>query len=223
MSVLGLMLGVKRKNHYIAAIGDMKTEFVPKQKEYVSSNFNELSLPNQKIESTSFEDCTFKNCDFSEAEFCKCKFIDCKFSQCNLSVLKIKDCRFSDVVIEDSKAIGIDWTKAKWPSIPLFSPIKFFKCIINDSTFMGLSLNEIVIEECKAHDVDFRDGSFCGANFKYTDFSNSLFNETNLSGADFTEALNYQIDINYNSLKGAKFSRHEAVSLLESLGIELVD
>lgn len=193
------------------------------QKEYVSFNFNKPVLSNQKLDSISFEDCTFTNCDFSEAEFIDCQFIDCHFSQCNLSITKINNCRFTEVVFEDSKVIGIDWTKAKWPNIPLFSPIKFFKCIMSDSTFMGLSLNEIVIEGCKAHEVDFREGSFCDANFTYTDFSNSLFNETNLSRSDFTEAINYQIDINRNNIKGAKFSRHEAVSLLESLGIELVD
>lgn len=199
------------------------TEITDDKKEYISAKFTDLLLPKQKFNSTSFEECTFRNCDFSESEFSECKFIDCQFLQCNLSILKVKSCRFSDVVFEDSKAIGIDWTRAEWPRIPLFSPIKFFKCIINDSTFMGLDLNEIVIEECKAHEVDFREGSFCDANFSATDFTNSLFNETNLSGADFTEALNYQIDVNYNNLKGAKFSRHEAVCLLEGLGIELVD
>lgn len=201
----------------------MMTEFSAEQKGYISANFNELLLSGQKIDSTSFEDCTFTNCDFSETEFTNCKFIDCHFLQCNLSILKIKGCQFIDVVIKDSKAIGIDWTKAKWPNISLFSPLKFYQCILNDSTFMGLSLSEIVIEDCRAHEVDFRDGSFCDANFSATDFTNSFFNKTNLSGADFTEAVNYQIDINYNNLKGAKFSRHEAVYLLESLGIELVD
>lgn len=88
---------------------------------------------------------------------------------------------------------------------------------------MGLKLNEIIIEECKAHEVDFREGSFCNANFTFTDFTNSLFNETNLSGSDFTEAVNYLIDINNNKIKGAKFSRLEALSLLEYLGIELID
>ena len=59
--------------------------------------------------------------------------------------------------------------------------------------------------------------------FRSLDFANSLFNGTDLSGADFTEAINYQIDVNRNKIKGAKFSRYEAVSLLESLGIELID
>ena len=50
-----------------------------------------------------------------------------------------------------------------------------------------------------------------------------LFEETDLSGADFTEAVNYTINILHNSIKKANFSRFEAVSLLEGLDIVLVD
>ncbi len=88
---------------------------------------------------------------------------------------------------------------------------------------MGLNLAELVLEECKAHYVDFRDGDFRDSNFSYCDFSNSLFNKTNLSGADFSEATEYNIDIYLNELRGAKFSRYEAVRLLECLEIELLD
>ena len=199
------------------------TVFKKNQKDYISSNFSDLKLCGQEINSISFEDCTFKGCDFSETLFKDCKFIECHFVQCNLSVSKLNLCKFSEVGFEDCKVIGVDWTRVAWPNIALFSPIKFYKCIINDSTFFGLSLNEIVIEECKAHDVDFREGSFCGASFKFTDFANSLFNQTNLSGTDFSEAVNYQIDVNSNRIKGAKFSKYEAVNLLESLEIELID
>ncbi len=197
--------------------------FKDEQKNYFSENFSDLKLPGQKIYSVAFEDCSFKNCDFSEVIFTNCEFIECHFLNCNLSAAKMDHCRFNDVVFEDSKIAGIDWTQATWPSIALFSPIKFFKCIISDSTFFGLSLDEIVIEDCKAHDVDFREGSFCDADFRFTDFTNSLFKETNLTGTDFTEAVNYRIDINYNKINRAKFSRYEAVCLLESLEIELID
>ncbi len=193
------------------------------QKEYLSENISDLKIPGQKLNSLFFEECSFKDCDFSEIAFVDCEFIECHFSKCNLSVAKIDHCRFSDVVFEECKVIGIDWTKADWPNIALFSPIKFIKCIINDSTFFGLDLREIGIEECKAHDVDFREGNFSEANFTFTDFANSLFRGTNLTGADFTEAINYRIDININRINTAKFSRHEAVYLLESLDIELID
>lgn len=191
--------------------------------EYLSQTLTGLCLTSQNITSKKFDSCTFKDCDFSEATFNDTKFIDCTFIKCNLSIAKINNCKFSDVIFEECKLIGIDWTSIAWPQIALCSPVKFYKCIINDGIFFGLSLEELVIEQCKAHDVDFREGNFTDSNFTYTDFTNSLFNKTNLTGVNFTEAFNYNIDIYFNDIKRAQFSRHEAVRLLDSLNIELVD
>ncbi|WP_420812697.1 hypothetical protein [Natronospirillum operosum] len=57
----------------------------------------------------------------------------------------------------------------------------------------------------------------------YSDFSHSSFMRTNLQGVDFSESTAYTIDVLENNVKEARFSRYEALSLLESLGIELVD
>ncbi len=194
-----------------------------KNSEYFSQVFHGLDLSYKKIELTIFEDCTFNKCNFSEAVFNKSKFIDCQFSQCNLSIVKIEFSKFSDVVFDECKIIGVDWTTASWANIKLCSPIKFYTCIINDSIFFGLNLAEIVIEKCKAHNVDFRDGDFSDSEFSHTDFQESIFNKTNLSGANFIGAINYNIDINFNNISKAKFSRYEAITLLDSLDIELVD
>ncbi|MFT6987486.1 MAG: fluoroquinolone resistance protein [Psychromonas sp.] len=191
--------------------------------EYLSQNFTDLNLSGDEIAYKEFDGCTFKRSDFSEVLFKKCTFIDCNFSNCNLSNIKIAYSKFLDVTFDECKMIGIDWTKASWPSFDLCSPIKFYNCIINDSYFFGLNLNEIVIESCKAHCVDFRSANLSDANFSYSDFSESLFSQTNLTGADFSESINYNINIFHNEIKRAKFSRYEAVSLLDSLGIELVD
>lgn len=191
--------------------------------EYVSQSFNNLNLSGKELTSKEFDGCTFTECDLSEAILTKSKFSDCHFIRCNLSLIKVEQSQFFDVVFEECKAIGIDWTRATWSQYVFCSPIKFYKSIINDSSFLGLSLEEIEIEECKAHDVDFREGNFTDANFSYTDFTNSLFNKTNLSAANFTEAVNYTIDVYLNNIKKAKFSRYEAIKLLDSLGIELVE
>jgi len=199
------------------------SHFKSKQTEYLSQNFTNLNLSGDEIAYQEFDSCTFKGCDFSEATFKKCTFIDCSFINCNLSNMKIAYSKYLDVVFDDCKMIGIDWTKASWPSFDLCSPIKFYNCIINDSYFFGLNLNEIVIESCKAHFVDFRSANFSDADFNNSDFSNSQFSQTNLTGADFSEAINYRINVFHNDIKKAKFSRYEAVNLLEGLGIELVD
>lgn len=191
--------------------------------EYFSQNFNDLKFSNRDLSEKVFEACTFNKCDFGETVFKRCKFIECQFINCNLGVAKIANCRFSDVVFEQCKLVGIDWTSANWSSLALGSPIKMHKCVINDSSFFGLNMKGMVLVECKAHDVDFREGNFTDANFTLTDFTHSVFNKTNLTGANFQDATNYRIDINNNKVTRAKFSRQEAVSLLEGLGIDLVD
>lgn len=199
------------------------TVFDAKQKEYLSSQFKSLDLSYEEINTINFESCIFTDCQFTETVFDKCKFVDCQFVKCNLSVINPGYSKFLDVVFDQCKLVGVDWTKAAWSSFVVSSPISFYKCIINDSSFFGLKLEEISIEECKAHDVDFREGDFREANFTYTDFTNSLFSRTNLIGADFTEATNYNIDIYLNEIKRAKFSRFEAIRLLDCLEVELLD
>ena len=200
----------------------MQTSFT-NEKDYLSKTFSNISAIDQEICNIEFEGCHFRDCNFTESIFKKCRFIECTFTRCNLSVIKVPQCQFTDVVFDECKLVGIDWTTASWPRLVFSVSLKFNKCIINDSSFFGLNLDEIAMEECKAHDVDFRDGSFCRAVFTYTDFTNSLFGKTNLSGADFSEATNYDIDIFNNKISKAKFSRYEAVRLLNSLDIELVD
>lgn len=194
-----------------------------KKNEFLSQSFKNQNYPTETIINKEFDGCTFIECNFSESILRKCKFIDCHFVKCNLSLIKIEYSKFSDVTFTECKMIGVDWTKASWSKFALPSPINFEKCVINDSCFFGLSLEGLVIGECKAHDVDFSEGNFGEANFTYTDFSNSIFRNSNLSGADFTEATNYNIDIFLNEIKKAKFCRYEAMRLLDSLEIELVD
>ncbi len=193
------------------------------EKEWLSKVFNAHSEINAEIVGVEFEGCQFQDCNFTETVFKKCKFIDCSFLRCNLSLMKVAQSQFTDVLFDACKLIGVDWTRAAWSRLRLSASITFNQCILNDSSFFGLMLDEIVMEECKAQDVDFRDGSFAKAVFCHTDFTNSLFGKTNLTGADFSEATNYDIDIFSNKISKARFSRYESVRLLNCLDIELVE
>lgn len=191
--------------------------------EYWSESFQQKNVSGEVISAKEFEGCTFTKCDFTEATFNRCNFVDCEFIDCNLSLVKFDYSRFSDVSFRGSKLIGINWTKAAWSRLIFSSPVAFYTSILNDSSFFGLSLHDLVLQECKAHNLDFREGDFSHANFTYTDLTGSFFNNNNLSGADFSEALNYDINLYKNTLKNAKFSRFEAIRLLDCLDIELTD
>jgi fluoroquinolone resistance protein len=191
--------------------------------EYFSQNFTSIDAAGESFSEIIFENCTFQQCTFTETRFYKCKFVDCDFIASNLSNIKIDYSKFYDTSFKASKLVGVDWTKADWPRFNTSAPISFSECIINDSSFFGLHLNDLLLEHCKAQDVDFRGCNLSRAKFCYSDLTSSLFLKTNLREADFSEAENYDIDIFNNEIKAARFSRMEAVRLLNSLDIELVD
>lgn len=194
-----------------------------KHGEHYDHEFTDLCLPRTEFDAQLFDGCTFTGCDFSESLFNRCSFRDCCFITCNLSVVKIGYSRFADVAFEHCKVVGVDWTQGQWPRLALGSPLSFKHCVIDASSFYGLQLKDCVIENCHAHDVDFRSADFSGTDFSATDLLNSMFASTKLIGANFFSAINYSIDINNNQIKQARFCRFEAVRLLESLDIELVD
>ncbi len=190
---------------------------------YFDKTFSEMDCAEKAIEGKVFEQCHFISCNFSQSTFEKCKFNECTFKNCNLSNIKIPKSHFYDVSFEGSKLIGVNWTKANWPSIKVNCSLKFYQCILSDSSFMGLCLRELEMIECKAHDVDFREADCLEADFSFTDFSNSLFNRTELSKANFADSTNYNINVFHNNIKKAKFNLPEAVNLLHCLEIEIVD
>lgn len=190
---------------------------------YFDLSFEKLSGLAKAYQDIEFEECQFIDCDFSEVKFYQCKFINCEFKSCNLSLTDFSNTRLFEISFQDSKLVGIDWTKADWPIYHSDFELSFLRCILNDASFFGLTLNELVFEECKLHDVDFREGNFAHSSMTECDFTHSLFMRTNLQGVDFSDSTAYSIDVLENNIKQAKFSRYEALSLLESLGIELVD
>lgn len=193
------------------------------QQQYFAQSFKSLALQNLLCVGTEFEECSFVDCNFSSAVFERCNFINCSFSGCQLSLASLPYTRLFDVSFTECKLVGIDWSRATWSEYHKDFEISFRQSILNDSSFFGLTLQGLILDECKVQDVDFREGDFSHAVMTYSDFTHSVFMRTNLQSADFTEATQYSINVLENQLQGAKFSKFEAVYLLESLGIELVD
>jgi fluoroquinolone resistance protein len=199
------------------------SSLISTQTEHTDQVFKDVRLERVQLVSSEFYDCTFMRCSFAESVLRDCRFASCTFQACDLSLAQVLNCAFSATRFEDSKVIGINWTRADWSATRLQRPIGFFKCSISHSTFIGLSLRQIQIKDCVAMDVDFREADLSRADLTGTELSDSLFSNTNLTEADLSGAHNYHIDPKQNTLKQAKFSLPEAISLLYSLGIILVD
>lgn len=190
----------------------------PHAEKFVGAIFSGSELRGRR-----FEDCEFDNCDFKDLLIQDCIFIDCRFTSCNLSFVKLDGSEFINVEFYTCKLLGVNWANACWQGLMTGAGLSFKQSIINSSSFFALTVPGIKIIECKAQDVDFREANLNSANFTGTDLGNSLFIHTNLSDADFSDATDYSLDPRNNELKKARFSRFEALNLLASMDIELID
>lgn len=191
--------------------------------EYVDCLFEAVNISKQLFSDIQFEDCTFNDCDFNEAQFKDCKFIHCQFNRCQMSVVKWPYTELFDVNFVECKLIGVDWTQADWPTFRRDPELTFKHCMLNGASFFALVLNELVFDSCQLRDVDFREGDFTDSKITNCDLFQSLFMRTQLGAVDFTDSVHFDINMLNNTLTHAKFSRFEALNLLQSLDITLVD
>lgn len=198
-------------------------EVISDRAEYSGEAFEKLDLEEGELQGASFYDCSFVKCDFSNAKLTECRFDSCSFSGCNFSLTKVRGSSFREVSFSSCKLIGIDWTAARWPTVSLSGQLGFEECLLNSSSFFGLFLQEMKMEACQAHDVDFTEADCGHASFIQTDFAGATFHHTKLVKADFSDATQYVIDVRTSKVTGARFSLPDAVNLLRSLDIEIVD
>jgi len=202
----------------IAGEGDV-VDFT--EKEYYDRQFQGLKLENEELTGIDFEECAFEECSFLETQFAYCRFLHCTFTRCHLNLIRVANCSFSNTNFEDSQVIGVNWTEASWPKRGLSSSIDFSRCVLNHSTFSGLTLRKIRLVGSLAKDVDFSEADLTQGDFRDSDFAQSRFAQTNLTKADFRGARNYEIAADHNTLKQSRFSLPEAMSLLYGLDIIL--
>mgnify|MGYP000680907090 CR=1 FL=1 len=138
-----------------------------------------------------------------------------------MNVVDFTGSRFEETRVDSCKLTGVDWTKVDYTEFITEAPFSFYSSVLDYSSFFGEKLENMTLHNCRLIEVDFREADLTGGNFSGSELSDSQFRNTNVSSCDFREAYSYTIDIRINTIAGAKFSRDEAVSLLESLDIVL--
>lgn len=190
--------------------------------EYQGKTFKDLSIETLHLEKKQFEQCVFEACIFKEAILKRCRFVECSFLNCDLSLSLWQGSSLSEVSFNQSNLSSINWTLLQWPVIKLCSPMYFDGCNLSYASFYSLTLRDLFLERCRAHECDFREAVLSQASFAETDLSRSLFTQTDLSGANFVDAINYYIDTKENVIKGATFSFPDVMNLLRSHEIKIV-
>ena len=186
------------------------------QQDYSEEQFARLSLTGQTVTGKTFEKCTFDKCSFVECRFDHCTFVDCMFTASMVSAIDVKTATFLETTLQDSKIMGMEWSKAA-----KVRGLRFEKCDLQLCGFSFLKLKHFVLKDSKAVECNFMESDCTDADFSGTDLDKCIFQRTNLTSANFRKAFNYAIDFKNNTLKKTKFSLPEASSLLGGLDIVL--
>ena len=186
--------------------------------DFYDAVFSNLVHRSEKIDFKEFYDCVFESCTFQEVDFSGSRFVNCTFDSCDLSLAQVQKVGFRNTTFKNSKMIGIDWSVTSSPLL-----VDFFDCDISYSSFAHVDFAKRKIVRCKAQEVYFWETNLAEADLSQTDLENSQFKNSNLTQADFSTAQNYAISPTINTLKGAKFSLPDAISLLHHLDIVLVE
>ncbi len=185
---------------------------------HINETYKSNDFSKQIMSEQSFMACEFHNCNFTESTLWNAKFVNCVFKGCNISLVKMDGCRFQDVRFIDCKLVGADFFKCDKP----FFSVQFTHSILHYCNFSDLNLKGISFAECKLKECHFTNSGLVGASFKDSDLLGTIFHNSDLSKADFSSAINYDIDPQTNKIKKAKFSLPEAAALLRGFDIHLV-
>jgi fluoroquinolone resistance protein len=182
-----------------------------------SEVFDNLNFTAQKVSGEEFESCTFNNCIFSDSSLNWNRYFDCEFKNCNLSMARFNNCQFRNVQFTDCKLLGVNFSGSTEPLVSL----KFVNCIIDFCTFSGKKMQKTIFRNLSAKSVDFAGADLALSSFLNCDLQNSVFNKSNLTGADFSTSFNIIIDPELNSIRNAKFSIDSLPGLLLKYNLEI--
>lgn len=184
--------------------------------EFGDETFEGLDCRGKTLSGKEFNGCAFIGVSFAEATLLRCKLIECTFQKCDFSNTLLKSSTLRDVVFEDSKLLGVNWTVVNAATHMIFR-----RSVLSLGNFNGMDLRKWVLSECVARELELGHTNLTDADCRGTDFSGSRFHQCNLTKADFRDAFNYAIRPADNVLKQARFSLPEATSLLYGLDLNL--
>ncbi len=183
---------------------------------FSEQSFAKLTLSSPDPAGRRFEDCRFVDCQFSGPALRGAAFLNCAFQGCDCSNWDVTGLRFVGVLFEGSKLVGIDWTKTNRDPLTAFN---FEECLLDYGDFSRLKLPKLKLVRCSVKGVNFERTSMLGADCRGSDFSESVFSETELTKADFRDARGYALDPRTNKVKAARFSAPEALNLLAAMEV----
>lgn len=191
------------------------------EKYWEEKTFSNQVLVGERLSDFEFVECQFENCELENCVIEYCKFTDCSFKECRIVEPKTDHTVMMDSHFYQCQLVGINWgtlvgggymmpleeiqdSQMKYNNFVELNLVKF--------DFSGNTIVSSLFGECNLR----------GSRFGDCVLDQTEFFKCDLSSADFRKATGYNIDLETNKLKKARFSFPEVTRLLDGLGI-LID
>jgi fluoroquinolone resistance protein len=164
-----------------------------------------------------YEACKFTLCNFFEVNISGSQFADCVFDNCNLSMANINNTSFRNVQFINCKMLGMAFDACNQFGISF----GFENCQLNHSIFYKTKIKNTKFINCQMHEIDFSNCDLSAACFDGCDLYGTKFENAILEKADFSAAINFNINPEINKIKKAIFAKNNLEGLLYKYNIEI--
>jgi len=182
------------------------------QQSYTDLKAADLAAMPQHLEDCRFERCELDGLDLSEKKFEECTFHDCYFKANNLTKTA-----FQNVTFEKCKLTGLDFE----PCSSMLLDMTFVDSTLSICSFRGVGLKDMKCRVSEFDECDFSEADLQGVIFDRCSLKRSTFDQSDLKKADFREATDFDINPEWNKMKGARFSSSNLIGLLRKYGLKV--
>lgn len=179
----------------------------------------ELRLEDGTLSDMTYSECTLRKWSLAKVVMRNVAFVNCTFDACSFRNVAFRGCSMLNGVFRDCTLLGLDWSEMRRHGARLSMIAAMRRCGIRYNTFINVKMARIDFEESILHDCFFQECALKLAVFKGTDFRDTIFQNCDLSGADFRDAHGYAIDIRNNVVTKARFSQPDVIGLLCGMDI----
>lgn len=187
------------------------------ESEFEDQVFSRQDIFSADLQDKIFEKCKFNHCTFLDCDFSGVEFADCSFENCSVGPVKVFDTSFRNVIFQNSKLVGVDFSKCSTS----FFELHFLQSLVDTCNFSATKMTVSTLSDSTIRGCTFGETDLRKVIFQNCDLNGSAFHLAKLEKADFRTAKNYSINPASNKIKGALFSLPGAISLLHAFDIKL--
>ncbi|MDH6126584.1 pentapeptide repeat-containing protein [Kitasatospora sp. GP82] len=168
-------------------------------------------------------------------------FLECAFTGVELSGVKLRQARFNEIWVQNSRWVAVSAPESEWQDAELLGTVLagvsaygaalrrvvFRRCKLESVNLRGAVLRDVVFEDCLLRDVDFGEARLTDCSFPGSSLEEVRLGTAGLRQVDLRGAVRLGLPDGPQGLRGALISTTQLFELApqfaQALGITVQD